>query len=47
VFAGVSDGHGHIATPRGDSVVHGGSTVVMVARREDVGVAIEFLTARA
>ena len=44
VFAGVGDDTGRIVAPRGDSVVRGGTSVILVAQREDIGKAVDFLT---
>lgn len=44
VIAGIAPPDGPVVVPRGDAVIHGGETVVLVARREDVAAAIDFLT---
>jgi trk system potassium uptake protein TrkA len=45
VFAGVGDERGRITGPRGDSVVLGGRSVILVSDRNDIGEAVAFLTA--
>lgn len=44
VIAGISDEHGAVIAPRGDSVVHGGRAVLLVARRQDVDEVLEMMT---
>jgi trk system potassium uptake protein TrkA len=47
VFAGISEEQGGVQAPRGSSVVMSGTTVLLVVRREELGVAIEFFMRRA
>jgi len=44
VIAGIAPPDGPVVVPRGDAIIHGGETVVLVARREDVRQTIDFLT---
>jgi trk system potassium uptake protein TrkA len=44
VFAGVGDPNGRIVAPRGNSTVLGGTSVILVAQREEIGQAAAFLT---
>jgi trk system potassium uptake protein TrkA len=46
VFAGVGGSDGLITAPRGDSLVLGGSSVIVVAHETDIAGAAEFLTER-
>lgn len=44
VIAGIASANGSVLAPRGDSVVHGGHAVLLVARGVDVATTIELLT---
>lgn len=44
IIAGIAPKDGPVLVPRGDAIIHGGEAVVLVARREDVAAAIDFLT---
>ena len=44
VIAGIADEQGSITAPRGDSVIHRGRPMLVVARREDVRATIDLLT---
>lgn len=44
VIAGIAPPDGAVVVPRGDAIIRGGETVVLVARREDVAQAIDYLT---
>jgi trk system potassium uptake protein len=44
IIAGIAPANGTVVVPRGDAIVHSGDSVLLVARREDVASAIDFLT---
>ena len=44
IIAGIAPSNGSVVVPRGDALVRGGDAVLLVARREDVAVAIDVLT---
>lgn len=44
VIAGIALANGSVVAPRGDSVVHGGHAILLVARRDDVQSTIELLS---
>lgn len=44
IIAAIAPADGPVVVPRGDAVIRGGEAVVLVARREDVAAAIDFLT---
>ncbi len=44
IIAGISLAHGSVVAPRGDSIVHGGHTILLVAREDDVDSTIELMT---
>ena len=44
IIAGIAPKDGPVLVPRGDAIIRGGEAVVLVARREDVAPAIDFLT---
>lgn len=44
IIAAIAPADGPVVVPRGDAVIRGGEAVVLVARREDVATAIDFLT---
>ena len=46
VFAGVSDSSGRVIAPRGDTVLHGGGSAILVSHRDDIGAAVAFLFAK-
>lgn len=47
IIAGIAPPGKPVVVPRGDAVIEGGEAVLVVARREDVAQAIDFLTAQA
>lgn len=44
IIAGIAPASGAVVVPRGDAKIHEGDAVLLVARREDVAAAIEFLS---
>ena len=46
VFAAIYQVDGSVEAPRGSSVVHAGTTVLVVSRADDVGRAVKTLTDR-
>jgi trk system potassium uptake protein TrkA len=44
VIAGISEATGGVVAPRGDSVVRGGSGVLLVSRRQDLTATLDLLT---
>lgn len=44
IIAGIAPKDGPVLVPRGDAIIRGGEAVVLVARREDVAPAIDFLS---
>jgi trk system potassium uptake protein TrkA len=46
VFAGIGGADGVITAPRGDSVIRGGASVILVAHEKDIAASAAFLTAR-
>jgi trk system potassium uptake protein TrkA len=47
IIAGIAPPDGAVVVPRGDAKVQEGDAVLVVARKDDVATAIDFLTARA